>query len=72
MPHRLAEPGTSAIAAAPMTAALRYRCACGNKELLTIQAVMDSEMDEQRFVMAMRQLWRDMQTEIRQHLRDQA
>lgn len=73
MVHRLAQPGRpeSAIGVTPMTASLRYRCACGNQELLMIEAVFDASADEERFVWTMRQLWRDMQTEVAQHLREQ-
>lgn len=69
MPHRLAQPDRPLHASGqrPLTASLRYRCACANNEVLTIQVVMPSEADEQIFVWTMRQLWRDMQTEIAQH-----
>jgi hypothetical protein len=70
MVHRLANPNEprNAVGPAPMVASLRFRCACGNQELLSIQVVFDSEVDEFRFVETMKDLWRDMQTEIEQHL----
>jgi hypothetical protein len=73
MVHRLENPNEprNAVGLAPMTASLRYRCACGNQELLNIQVVFDSETDEWRFVETMKALWRDMQTEIAQHLQVQ-
>ena len=70
MTHRLEVPGDplNAVGRAPMTASLRYRCECGNQELLNIQVVFDSETDELRFLATMKMMWRDMQTEIRQHV----
>jgi hypothetical protein len=55
-----------------MVASLRYRCACGNQELLSIQVVFDATVEERRFLETMKQMWRDMQTEIAQHLKVQA
>lgn len=54
----------------PLTASLRYRCECGNKEVLTIQVVMDMDMTEDRFVWTMRQLWKDVRFEVAQHIKD--
>lgn len=73
MVHRLERPGEArhAVGMAPMTASLRYRCACGDRELLNIQIVFDSEVDEYRFTETMKALFRDMQTEIAQHLKVQ-
>lgn len=70
MTHRLSRPGDPLVpfGRTPMVASLRYRCACGNQELLSIQTVFTSEATEEQFVWAMTMLWRDMQTEIRQHL----
>lgn len=72
MVHRLARPGEerSAIGRTPMIATLRYQCECGNREVLAINTVFDASAEEERFVWTMRQLWRDMQTEIAQHLKD--
>ena len=73
MVHRLESPGIADHAAglAPMTASLRYRCACGNQELLSIQVVFDSTCDERRFIETMRNLFLDMRTEIAQHIKIQ-
>ncbi len=69
MVHRLAKPEQPLHAAgmAPLTASLRYRCACANNEVLQVSVVFDVYADEERFVWTMRQLWRDVQTEIKQH-----
>lgn len=73
MVHRLATPNEprNAVGMDPMTVSLRYKCACGNRELLTIQAVIDTNVGEEIFIGTMRQLWRDMGTEIAQHLKEQ-
>jgi hypothetical protein len=73
MVHRLATPGIDDHAAgrAPMTASLRYRCACGDKDLLSIQVVFDTAVSERQFVETMKALFRDMQFEIGQHLKVQ-
>ncbi len=70
MTHRLSRPNEplNPMGRTPMVASLRYRCACGNQELLSIQTVFDTTATEDQFVWAMRMLWRDMQTEVRQHL----
>lgn len=69
MVHHLAQPNKPLHAAgqAPLTATLRYRCACANNEVLTINVVMALEVSEDTFVWTMRRLWRDMQIEIKQH-----
>lgn len=74
MVHRLETPGRPehAVGLAPMTASLRYRCACGDRELLSIQVVFDAETDEWRFTETMKALFRDMKTEIAQHLEVQS
>lgn len=53
----------------PLIASLRYRCECTTNEVVQIQAVIDMDTDEERFVWTMRQLWRDVKFEVEQHLR---
>ena len=73
MVHRLANPNEprNAVGMHPMTASLRYRCECGDRELLGIQVVFDADCDEHRFAETMKALFRDMKTEIAQHLKVQ-
>lgn len=72
MVHRLAIPGKEENAASmnPMVASLRYQCACGNQEVLQIGMVFASDTDEDRFLWSMKMMWRDMQTEVAQHLKE--
>ncbi len=67
MTHRLSHPGNhlNAAGAAPMTATLRYKCDCGNRELLTISVVFDVYQSEAMFLETMRMAFRDMHTEIK-------
>lgn len=73
MTHRLSIPGEArnAVGLVPMTVALRYRCGCGDKELLSIQVVLDATTEESYFLETMRSLWRDMQFEVKQHIQVQ-
>lgn len=73
MVHRLAQPDQPLHGAglAPLTASLRYRCACTGGEVLTIQVVMPDDLNEESFAWTMKAMWRDMQTEIRQHMQPQ-
>jgi hypothetical protein len=52
----------------PLIASLRYRCQCTGGEVLQIQVVLDMECDEQKFLWTMKQLWRDVQFEVEQHI----
>lgn len=52
----------------PLIASLRYRCECANNEVLQIQVVIDMKADEDAFIWTMRQLWRDVQFEVDQHI----
>jgi len=72
MVHRLAKPGNphNAAGLAPLTVTLRYRCACANNEVLTVSIVLPMECEEDTFMATMRMLWRDVQTEIKQHSKD--
>lgn len=53
----------------PLVISLRYRCECATNEVLTQSLVLDRSTDEERFIWTMRQLWRDVQFEIEQHLK---
>ena len=69
MTHRLGKRHPlNAIGANPMIVSLRYRCECATNEVLQISVVIDMECDEERFVMTMKQLWRDVQFEVDQHI----
>ena len=69
MTHRLRQRHPlNAIGANPLIASLRYRCQCNENEVLQIQTVMDMDTSEEKFVWTMRQLWRDVQFEVEQHL----
>lgn len=70
MVHRLADPSRPGAVMRPMTASLRYRCACGDREVLSIAVVLDIEAPEEVFLLTMRDLLRDMKTEVAQHLRE--
>lgn len=70
MVHRLEDPARPGAISNPMTASLRYRCACGNQEVLQISVVFSATTPEDLFVRTMRDLWRDMQTEVQQHLEE--
>lgn len=71
MPHRLAKPDPKHVAGpSPMMATLRYSCGCVGREVLSIAVAFAADADEEMFVWTMRQAWRDMQTEIRQHTGD--
>lgn len=52
----------------PLIVTLRYRCECAGNEVLTISTVLDMNADEEVFLWTMRQLWRDVKLEVRQHL----
>ena len=67
MTHRLEKPTEHSPIQGPLVATLRYRCSCANNEVLTISVVMPLEMPEEQFMWVMRNQWRDMQTEIKQH-----
>ncbi len=53
----------------PLVVSLRYRCECANNEVLQISTVLNpATMTEQAFIWTMRQLWRDVQFEVKQHI----
>lgn len=69
MVHKLPERHPhSAIGANPLIVSLRYRCECGQNEVLQISAVIDLNADEDAFVWTMRHLWKDVKFEVQQHL----
>lgn len=69
MTHRLGQRHPlNAIGANPMIVSLRYRCECAANEVLQISVVLDMDCDEERFLMTMRQMWRDVKFEVEQHL----
>lgn len=68
MPHRLAEHDPHSAVDNPMTGTLRYRCGCANNEVITISVVFDAAADEERFLYTMRQAFRDLRFEIKQHI----
>lgn len=69
MPHALLKPAHDSPYDRPLLATLRYRCACANREVLTIQTVLPHDIPEEQFVWTMRQLWRDLRFEAEQHLK---
>jgi hypothetical protein len=46
---------------------LRYRCACEAREVLQINVALEPDVEDPKFGMTMKQLWRDLQQEVRQH-----
>jgi hypothetical protein len=69
MAHRLAQRHPlNAVGHNPLIASLRYRCECAENEVLTINTVLDRNMPEEAFIWTMRQLWRDLNFEVEQHL----
>ena len=70
MVHRLANPDnpSNAVGRSPFVVSMRYRCACGNRELLTIQTVIDLDAPEGVFIETMRMMRADMRLEVHQHL----
>jgi hypothetical protein len=72
MTHRLRQRHPlNACGSNPLIASLRYRCECAGNEVLQIQVVMDMDTPEERFIWTMRNLWRDVQFEVEQHLKPQ-
>jgi hypothetical protein len=70
MTHRLRERHPlNPIGHNPLVVSLRYRCECNENEVLQIQAVVDMNCDEERFIWLCRNLWRDVKFEVEQHLR---
>jgi hypothetical protein len=57
------------IADNPLVVSLRYRCECAANEVLQIGVVIDRDISEDKFIWTMKQLWRDVQFEVQQHLR---
>lgn len=53
----------------PMIVSLRYRCECAGNEVLNIQIVLDKDCTEEKFMMTMKQMWRDVKFEVEQHLK---
>jgi hypothetical protein len=56
----------------PLIASLRYRCECATNEVLQIQVVLDKDISEEQFIWTMRQIWRDVQFEVEQHIKGAA
>ena len=69
MTHRLRERHRKHALVDPMIATLRYRCACAANEVLQISVAFDANTSEEKFLWTMRQMWRDVQFEVEQHLR---
>jgi hypothetical protein len=70
MTHRLRERHPlNAIGENPLIVSLRYRCQCNENEVLQIGMAIDMNVSEEMFVMTVKQMWRDVQFEIEQHLR---
>jgi hypothetical protein len=53
----------------PMVATLRAQCACVGREVITIQTVFDLHTTEEQFIWTMRLQWRDLKTEVEQHIK---
>jgi hypothetical protein len=68
MTHRLRQRNTHNPVANPLVASLRYRCECANNEVLQVQVVFDMDTSEEQFMWTMQMLWRDVKTEVAQHL----
>lgn len=69
MTHRLRQRHPlSAIGHNPMIVSLRYRCECATNEVLQISVALDVKCDEEKFLWTMRQLWKDVQFEVDQHI----
>ena len=58
----------NAVGPDPLMITLRYRCECHAKETLQIGMVVDMNLPEEMFVMTVKQMWRDMKTEVAQHV----
>lgn len=58
----------NAIGHNPLVVTLRYRCECATNEVLTQSIVLDKDMSEETFVWTMKQLWRDVAFEVKQHI----
>ena len=69
MPHELMKKPENSPYAAPLLMSLRDRCGCANNEVLTIQSVLPLDIDEEAFIWTVRQLYRDLRFEVRQHIR---
>lgn len=73
MTHRLRQRhALNAVGDNPLVASLRYRCDCAVNEVVSIQVVIDKDATEEQFVWTMRQLWRDIQFEVEQHIKGAA
>lgn len=72
MTHGLRERHPQHAIRSPLVASLRYRCECAANEVLKIQVVLDKDVTEEQFVWTMRQLWRDVQFEVGQHIKGAA
>jgi hypothetical protein len=69
MTHRLRQRHPlNAVGANPLIASLLYRCECATNEVLQIQVVLNKDATEEQFIWTMRQMWRDVQFEIEQHI----
>lgn len=72
MTHRLARRHEKNPLLNPLVVSLRYRCDCATNEVLSIQVVLDEDITEEHFTWVMHNLWRDLQTEVQQHLKGAA
>lgn len=77
MPHylmnRSKEDGNPHAFANPFIVSMRYQCDCTGGEVLTINTVFDlenfrSHEGEEIFIWTMKRMFRDMKTEIAQHM----
>jgi len=69
MTHLLRERHPQHALVDPMIATLRYRCTCATKEVLQISVALDAHTTEEQFLWTMRQMWRDVQFKVAQHLK---
>lgn len=70
MTHRLEKRNPmNAVGRNPLVVKMRYECPCHGREVLQISVVIDNEASEEQFVDTMKQMWRDINTEVSQHLK---
>jgi hypothetical protein len=72
MTHCLRERKTESPWTNPLVVSLRYRCTCATNEVLQIQTVLDMNMSEEAFIWTMKNLWRDVKFEVKQHIEEAA
>jgi hypothetical protein len=70
MVHKLAQRHPeNACGPNPLIVSLRYRCECGQNEVIQLSAVIDLNAPESHFMQTMLLLWRDVKFEVQQHLK---